>query len=139
MGLGGKQLLFTVPPSLNHSSFLSIRHDIDALLYSPFLSPTNSLNFTHIGTFHALGYVQASKRDKKFLTCSPNMSFAVLSTASRHIFVYCQPVDGIKGTSAVQYVHTLGSNDRIVGLQASSEQLVFVLCENELIALKLDQ
>ena len=66
------------------------------------------------------------------------MSFVVLSTASRHIFVYCQPVDGIKGTSAVQYVHTLGSNEGILGLQASSEQLVFVLCENELIALKLD-
>lgn len=139
MGLGGKQLLFTLPSSLNHSSLLSIRHDIDALLYFPFLSPTNSLNFAHVSTFHALGYVQASKRDKKFLTCSPNMSYAVLSTASRHIFIYCQPINGIKGTSAIQYVHTLGNNDGILGLQASSEQLVFVLCENELIALKLDQ
>ena len=94
-----------------------------------------------MGTFNALGYVQASKRDRKFSTCAPNLSFAVMSDCNRHIFVYKQPSEGIKGNVAQQYVHTLATNsDRvnIFGLQASSDGVVFVLCERELLCILLE-
>ena len=94
-----------------------------------------------MGTFNALGYVQASKRDRKFSICAPNLSFAVISDCNRHIFVYRQPAEGVKGNAAQQFVHTLATNSdqvNIFGLQASSDGVVFVLCERELLCILLD-
>lgn len=137
-GLGGHQLLFTAPAVANQPPFFCLRHDIDALLWQPEAPLFES--WKHMGTFNALGYVQASKRDRKFSTCAPNLSFAVMSDCNRHIFVYRQPSEGIKGNAAQQYVHTLATNsDRvnIFGLQASSDGVIFVLCERELLCILL--
>lgn len=137
MGLGGRQLLFTLSSSPFSSSLLCIRHDIDALLYCPKIEG-EALQWTHFGTFNALGYVQASKREKKFLTASSDLSFAVLCDCSRHVFVYQQPRDGVRGATALQYVHTIAmKSDRhgILGVHASARGLVFVLCDSELLVL----
>ena len=73
--------------------------------------------WTHVGTFNALGYVQAAKRDRKFSTCAPNMSFSTLCDCTRHVYVYQQPEKGVR--HATQYVVTLGeSGNEILGLQA---------------------
>ena len=99
-------MLFTLPPSPFSSSLLCIRHDIDALVYSPKIE-SKALLWTHIGTFNALGYVQASKREKKFLTASSDLSFAVLCDCTRHVFVYQQPKGGVKGPTALQYIQSI--------------------------------
>ena len=129
VGLGGKQLLFTSP-------VLALRHDIDALLFVPCLAST-SLSFTHTATFNALGYVQASKKEKKFLTCSSDGSIAALCDTSRHLFVYCQPSEGVKGQSALQFVCTLTDNETILGLKVCNEKVVYILLESVLVVLKL--
>ena len=134
--LGGKQLLFALQSTNCSPSYFCIKHDIDALLYSLDIKapPTtsSSLQWTHTHTFSALGYVQASKRDKKFLTCASDCSYAVLTDCNRHVFVYLQPPDGLSGLSAVQYVHTLCQGNEILGVCASVRGVVFVLCEEEL-------
>ena len=73
--------------------------------------------WTHVGTFNALGYVQAAKRDRKFSTCALNMSFSTLCDCTRRVYVYQQPEKGVR--YATQYVVTLGeSENEILGLQA---------------------
>ena len=127
-------MLFTLPPSPLSSSLLCIRHDIDALIYSPKIE-AKALLWTHIGTFNALGYVQASKRDKKFLTASSDLSFAVLCDCTRHVFVYQQLKEG---STALQYIHTVTMKRegcQILGVHGSSRGLVFILCEGELLVL----
>ncbi len=99
-------------------------------------SSESSIQWNHTHTFNALGYVQASKRDRKFLTCDSKCTYAVLTDCNRHVFVYLQPVDGVKGHTATQYVHTLDSAEEILGVYAN-EGVVFVLCENVLFQLKL--
>ena len=109
-----------------------IRHDVDALLWQPKAQPNTEANnyWTHVGTFNALGYVQAAKQDRKFSTCAPNMSFATLCDCTRHVYVYQQPEKGV--THATQYVVTLGeSENEILGLQASNDR-VFVLTKQSL-------
>jgi len=107
-----------------------IRHDVDALLWQPKAHPNNDDNWTHIGTFNALGYVQAAKRDRKFSTCAPDMSFATLCDCTKRVYVYQQPEKGAKHAS--QYVVTLTSPDNeILGLQASNRS-VFVLTKQTL-------
>ena len=108
-----------------------IRHDVDALLWQPKShSADTDANWTHIGTFNALGYVQAAKRDRKFSTCAPDMSFAALCDCTRHVYVYQQPEREAKYAS--QQVVTLTSPDNeILGLQASNRRL-FVLTKQGL-------
>ena len=137
VSLGGHQLLF-VAPSLGrgHPNIFSLRHDVDATVWLPHAAPTTlHSRWSHISTFSALGYVQASKRERKFTTCTPNLKIAVISDCTRHIFIYLQP--DIKSKSAEEYIHTFLEPTRILGVAASDAGLVFVLTDVELNILKI--
>ena len=127
------QWIFNATLDQNLPPAFCIRHDVDALLWQPKAHPNNEDNWTHVGTFNALGYVQAAKRDRKFSTCAPDMSFATLCDCTRHVYVYQQPEGGAKHAS--QHVVTLSTPDNeILGLQASKGR-VFVLTKQSLHAL----
>ena len=94
------------------------------------------------------GYVQASKRDKKFATCAPNFSYAALAECLRRVFIYRQPspVDTVLfnrkqgrqvGQVAKQQVASLESSDPVLGFRATNERL-FVLTRNNLFILKVN-
>jgi len=42
----------------------------------------------HEGTLHAFGYVQASKEQRKFIDCCPDLDYAVICESYRHVFIY---------------------------------------------------
>ena len=136
-----KQLHYTLQATPRGPSVLSLRHDIDALHYSPSLSPSPSLSYTHVATFNALGYVQASKREKKYLTATHDGSYAVLTDSVDHIFIYCSPEEGVKGQRAAQYIHTVPDSSLspggILGVQVTGSRLVYVLTNNILYLIKL--
>jgi len=72
-----------------------LRHDVDALVWQPSTNKEKTDNYwNHIGTFDALGYVQASKEDRKFSTCSPDMSYAAISDSTKHVYIYHRPEEG---------------------------------------------
>ena len=131
--------MFIRSPSTNSPTYICLKHDVDAVLFSLDSSThtNDKLSVTHTSTFNALGYVQASKREKKFLTCDSSHSYAILTDCNRHVFVYLQPSDGIKCKSALQYVHTLSSVDEIVGVCAAGDGVIYVLCERVLAVLVL--
>ena len=130
-----------MPPSASSSSLLALRHDVDAVLYSPSLhSPPSTpplLSFTHKATFNALAYVQASKRDKKFLLASSDCSHAALTDTSRHVFIYSQPEGEVKAQTGAQFVYTIEPADVILGLQLTINKLVFVLTDSTLYLLEI--
>ena len=136
MPLAGRQFLFSSPSRTQNPPVICLKHDVDAVLWQPQAPPFNGtspcLSWAHIGTFNALAYVQAARQDKKFTACPPNMRFATLCDCSRHVFVYMQPEEGVKGNTALQYVTTMQSAEDILGLQATNAGLVFVLKESEL-------
>ena len=127
--------MFTAQGPPSSPDLFSLRHDVDAVVWQPSCKPDPLLN--HIGTFNALGYVQAAKRDRKFTTCSPDLRFAAISDCNKHIFVYTQPPDGQQGLSALQYVHTLTTSGEILGLQASNAGILFVLGDRKLVVLTI--
>ena len=127
-------MVFTAPAKTVTPPYFCLRHDVDAVVWQP-TSAGNETTWDHVGTFNALGYVQASKRDRKFTTCSAHLDFAVISDCNKHLFVYMQPPEGLKGTSAVQYVHTLSPASKVLGLQVCDHGFIFVLCEKTLFLL----
>ncbi|XP_069847365.1 nudC domain-containing protein 1 isoform X2 [Dipodomys merriami] len=77
VNLGSNQYLFSVIVDPKEMPCFCLRHDVDALLWQPRSGKQDDM-WEHIATFNALGYVQASKRDKKFFACAPNYSYAAL-------------------------------------------------------------
>ncbi|XP_072530723.1 nudC domain-containing protein 1 [Salminus brasiliensis] len=147
VNLGSHQYLFTVDTNPSEMPAFCLRHDVDALLWQPRPEQPNDM-WEHIATFNALGYVQASKRDKKFATCAPNFSYAALAECLRRVFIYRQPspVDTVLfnrkqgrqvGQVAKQQVASLESNNPVLGFRATNERL-FVLTCNNLFILKVN-
>ncbi|XP_067888689.1 nudC domain-containing protein 1 isoform X1 [Heterodontus francisci] len=146
VNLSSHQYLFTAVVDPAEMPCLCLRHDVDALLWQPHARLENM--WEHIGTFNALGYVQASKREKKFSTCAPNYSYAALCECFRRVFIYRQPtpVQTVLynrkearrvGQVAKQQVASLETNDPVLGFQATNERL-FVLTRKNLFVIKVN-
>ncbi|XP_077447336.1 nudC domain-containing protein 1 isoform X1 [Stigmatopora argus] len=147
VNLGSHQFLFSVRAEPEQMPCLCLRHDVDALLWRP--RPDRPADmWEHVATFNALGYVQASKRDKKFSTCAPNFSYASLCECLRRAFIYRQPspVDGAlfnrkQGRQvrevAQQQVANLDSDGAVLGFGASDQRL-FALTSANLFVLKVN-
>ncbi|KAI1902012.1 hypothetical protein AGOR_G00040330 [Albula goreensis] len=147
VNLGSHQFLFSVDISPSEMPCFCLRHDVDALLWQPHPTQPDRM-WEHIATFNALGYVQASKRDKKFSTCAPNFSYAALGECLRRVFIYRQPspVDTVLfnrkqgrqvGQVSKQQVASLDTNDVVLGFRASNERL-FVLTSRNLFVLRVN-
>ncbi|XP_052603710.1 nudC domain-containing protein 1 isoform X2 [Peromyscus californicus insignis] len=147
VNLGSNQYLFSVIVDPKEMPCFCLRHDVDALLWQPHCSKQDDM-WEHIATFNALGYVQASKRDKKFFACSPDYSYAALCECLRRVFIYRQPTpmstvlynrkEGRHvGQVAKQQVASLETNDPILGFQATNERL-FVLTTRNLFLIKVN-
>ncbi|MBN3315856.1 NUDC1 protein, partial [Atractosteus spatula] len=147
VNLGSHQYLFTVDISPAEMPCFCLRHDVDALLWQPHANEQDNM-WEHAATFNALGYVQASKRDKKFSTCAPNYSYAALCECMRRVFIYRQPspVSTVLynrkqgrqvGQVAKQQVASLDSSDTVLGFRATNERL-FVLTSKNLFVIKVN-
>ncbi|XP_068789234.1 nudC domain-containing protein 1 isoform X1 [Struthio camelus] len=147
INLGSNQYLFSVVVDPKEMPCFCLRHDVDALLWQPHADQPDNM-WEHIATFNALGYVQASKQDKKFMACAPNHSYAALCECLRRVFIYRQPTplstvlynrkEGRQvGQVAKQLVATLEASDPILGFQATNERL-FVLTAKTLFLIKVN-
>ncbi|XP_041376317.1 nudC domain-containing protein 1-like [Gigantopelta aegis] len=135
INLGGHQWLFCKQTDSEKPPALCLRHDVDGLLWQP-EQPSSSREtlLHHTGTFNAFGYVQASKQQKKFSSCAPNLSYAVICECVRHIYIYRQnspvlsPLRNRKtgqqvSAIAKQQVVALESTDNILGLHVTNRQI----------------
>ncbi|KAJ2036231.1 hypothetical protein GGI03_000823 [Coemansia sp. RSA 2337] len=97
----------------------------------------------HWGTFAALSYIQASKREKRFMYVDPDMTVAVLAETQRRIYIYHQ-VDSADSSTAAQSVVDLGGatvtgeTEEVLGIQLSGRMLV-VLRERSICTVNLDR
>ena len=78
--LGTHQWLFNVHSGPGKMPCICLRHDVDGLVWRPpqEASTKHGWPVKHIETFNALGYVQASKENKKFAISAPSMSIVTL-------------------------------------------------------------
>ncbi|CAH1779692.1 unnamed protein product [Owenia fusiformis] len=146
--LGTHQWLFQAWTHPLRLPSLCLRHDVDGLLWQPKDKvETGESPWKHTGTFNALGYVQASKRDKKYVVCSPNMSYAVISDCVRHIYIYRQPTSTLSplrnrktgqevSTVSKQQMVSIASTENILGLQATNNRL-FVCTKSKMYIIKV--
>lgn len=75
---------------------VALTNDVDACIWKPELTK-EGFDMKHIGTLLAFGYVQASKKQRKFTICSPDLSKTVICDSSKHLFIYRQDTPIING------------------------------------------
>ncbi|XP_066250201.1 nudC domain-containing protein 1 [Euwallacea similis] len=144
--LGSHQVILSPYLSCDWPPALGIRHDVDVCLWQP-LFEGETFRCKHEGTLLAFGYVQASKTNRKFVTCSPNLGYAVISEASGHIFIYQQNkpllatnlrhrATGQRVTNVAQQQVFHLPNQDILGLFAGNNHL-FILGETFILSLNI--
>ncbi|XP_023945810.2 nudC domain-containing protein 1 [Bicyclus anynana] len=148
VSLSVHQYMFSIKLETHEVPALALRHDVDACIWQPYAQLVNSDTWPmkHEGTLMAFGYVQFSKQNRKFITCSPNFLYSVACEASQHIFIYksigsqdCQlrrRSEGITKNIKIgqQHVVNIDKYGEVLGINATNEYL-FVLTEKNLIAI----
>lgn len=119
---GGHQLLFVTPSSPGLSPAFCLRHDVDGLVWQPMGDELEQpWSCIHTAVFQALGYIQASKEQRKFTVTPPSKlvfihkvkslfnkkitppdtTYAALCDAFAHIYIYRQPNGSSTGVELV--------------------------------------
>ena len=142
--LAGHQHLFTVQEVGSACPALCTRHDVDGLVWRVGVDSVE-----HIATFPAMGYVQASKTQRKFVTAPPSFNYSVISDNSRHLYLYRQPESLAQETElrnrksgqrvekvARQQVITLDTTSEIMGVVAM-ELMLMVLTQDKLYTIQI--
>lgn len=84
ISLAGHQWLMSVIVDPRCAPCMCVRHDVDGCVWQlepplPASAATAEWPCQHTGTFCALGYVAASKQQKKFILAAPGEDFTVHS------------------------------------------------------------
>ncbi|XP_038068788.1 nudC domain-containing protein 1-like isoform X2 [Patiria miniata] len=151
VSLSSHQVLFNAQLHPQRPPCICLRHDVDGLLWQPGIGADGDHRspWQHTATFNALGYVQASKRDRKYSCCPPDCSYALVCDCVRHLYVYRQPSailsplrnrksGRVVSQIAKQQLVSLETTDDILGVAAADDRL-FVLTNNQLCVIRVAQ
>ncbi|CAG9862120.1 unnamed protein product [Phyllotreta striolata] len=125
---------------------IGIRHDVDVCLWQPRIDG-EQFSIKHEGTLLALGYVQASKQNRKFTACPPNLSYAVICESTGHLFIYRQNKSvantELRNRSSGRRVNSIAqqqvvrlAQEEVLGIYPANNHL-FLLHEKSLTILQL--
>ncbi|KAI8099358.1 uncharacterized protein BX664DRAFT_321071 [Halteromyces radiatus] len=114
-----------VPPSVVCKS------DVDGLVYTW----DNQHNLTHTATFDAFGFVQASKRDSRFVRHDPGLGFITIVESSRNCYIYYRHDDHRLIEKQTLVDLTQGHDVDILGVQLILDRILMVLTESEIITI----
>lgn len=144
--LGMNHPLFATTLRPGFPRAIAIRNDVDCCLWLQMTPTDDTWELKHESSLHAFGYIQASKRERKYLMCSPDTNLAVISETSRHLFIYKNTYKnsgGLRKRSGSQLsigqqqlVTFDGSNGNIIGMSVENE-IILLLTENAICCLQL--
>lgn len=89
-------------------NYLCLKQDVDGII----LKLESHLKMNHCAVFNAFGFVEASKRNKKFAYISNDFEYALIVETSKLVYVYGQPSDEeSKRNMASQYLIDVSNQD----------------------------
>lgn len=135
--LGSTPPLFHSVINAGYPAAIVTRMDVDACVWQQQLesSSDNNWSLRHEGNLHALGYVQASKQQKKFINCAPDLSYSVICESHRHIFLYRSKYDtsnNLRNRNGPQI--TLGKQ-QLITLEEDVGEVLGMVTANQVITL----
>lgn len=141
--LGSSAPLFS--KNLTTGKAIALRQDVDTCVWG---FEGDSEHWRHLGTLDAFGYVAASKQQRKFLECSPDMNYSVICEAERHVFIYKSEYAGTAGglrnrsgnqiKFGQQNLVTLEETGEVIGMVVQDE-ITFLLTPKCVLCLKINE
>ncbi|EDW00269.1 nudC domain-containing protein 1 [Drosophila grimshawi] len=146
--LGAAPPLFATTLRAGYPAAFATRQGVDASIWLQQFQPArpDEWGVRHEGNLHAFGYVQASKRKRKFIDCCPELDYAVITEDYRHVYIYKPRYDsagGLRNRNGPQVVigkqnlvtldHDVGE---VMGL-ATAPNVITILTENALLYLQV--
>ncbi|KAH8260865.1 hypothetical protein KR038_001362 [Drosophila bunnanda] len=88
--LGSHPLLFVTDLRPGFPPAFATREGVDASLWLQVYQPSrpDEWDVRHVGQIHALGYVQASKLNRKFTACCAEFKYSVICETRRNVLIY---------------------------------------------------
>lgn len=112
-------MLFTY--KRKHKQVVCLRYDHDACVWETGNGEDNAQwNLQHVHSFPGLGYVEASKTNKKFCVSPIDGSYIAIVEHTRHVFLYDRPDVGAKF-----------AKQRIVDLDCQASPIMGVVATNK--------
>lgn len=133
---GGYSWICTSFTTKNGLPTVCLQMDVDGLVFT-LTEQEDTIQIEHTATIDAFGFVQASKRDARFIHHDPLLKFAAIIESGRNAYIYYHHQD--KRLEEVQTLVDLtkGHDIDIVGVQLLLENTLMVLTESNLIVLNL--
>lgn len=97
--MGSSPLLFNTTLRAGFPPAFATRQGVDASVWLQMYQPSrpDEWNVRHEGQLHAFGYVQASKEQRKYTVCCPDMEYVAICESYRHVLVYRARHDNAEG------------------------------------------
>ncbi|XP_016985562.1 nudC domain-containing protein 1 [Drosophila rhopaloa] len=146
--LGSTPLLFSATLRPGFPAAFATRQGVDASVWLQMYQPSRPdvWSVRHEGQLHAFGYVQASKEQRKFTACCPDLEYVVICESFRHVLVYRPRNDSAGGlrkrngppvTVGKQNLITLDNNaGEILGM-STANNLITILTNFALLHLQV--
>ncbi|XP_017061635.1 nudC domain-containing protein 1 [Drosophila ficusphila] len=140
--LGSTPLLFSTTLRPGFPAAFATRQGVDASVWLQMYQPSrpDEWSVRHEGQLHAFGYVQASKEQRKFTACCPDLDFVVICESFRHVLVYRPRHDSAGGlrkrngppvTVGKQNLVTLEYDvGEILGMSTANNLITILTCHN---------
>ncbi|OBZ91653.1 NudC domain-containing protein 1 [Choanephora cucurbitarum] len=120
-----------------HLPSICLQMDVDGLVFSLTETEDGSIEIQHEDTVHAFAFVQASKRDARFIHIDPECHFASIVESSRNAYIYYHHQDKRLIEQQALVDLTQGSQVDIVGVQRIFDNTLMVLTESHVVILHL--
>ncbi|KAI1319677.1 hypothetical protein EDD11_003371 [Mortierella claussenii] len=121
-----------------------LKHDVDGLVYAiqhvagskPMQSSIQQsegiMKFVHVSTFDALAFVQASKREKRFVMHDPQGRFSVIVESNRNVYIYWHSGDAkLRNEKQTVVDVSKGEQVDIIGCQLIADGVLIILMEGK--------
>uniref|UniRef100_A0A2M4BI79 NudC domain-containing protein 1 n=1 Tax=Anopheles marajoara TaxID=58244 RepID=A0A2M4BI79_9DIPT len=148
--LGSQPPLFAMRLQPGAPTAIVVRQNVDACVWQPVqpvssATGSSSWNLRHEGTLHTFGYVQASKRQQKYLAAAPDLGYAAICESERMVSIYrlnystsgvLRRRHGPQVSVGQQHLIFLEDTSEILGICCENEAIVLLL-EGALVTLQL--
>ncbi|CAM0142259.1 unnamed protein product [Umbelopsis sp. WA50703] len=135
---GGQEWISTSfkQPASDKFSSVCLKLDVDGLVYA--VERGDPISVKHIASFNALAFVQASKRDQRFIYHDPANAFSVILEGTRNAYIYYRHDDGKRNTDVQTLVDlTQGHDVDVIGTQLIDDKVILVLLETSVVVIDL--
>ncbi|KAG9307813.1 hypothetical protein G9A89_023378 [Geosiphon pyriformis] len=126
-----------------------LKYDVDGLVYK-FQHPRKNLDpksdqiaclrATHVSTFDAFAFVQASKREKRHMFHDPSNRFVIILEGNRRCYIYwhtqAQGIRVFDQQSVIDFGDKVRDAD-VLGVQMMGDDVIMILLSKAIIAINL--